>query len=598
MNASIWEIIERIGGGDEFTYKEISAANRALNPPTVDLATYVDLGEVTRRFNNYTDLREYKLRVIDVLNRRLNNRTHNYNQIELCPASDYVFPTYQSVSGIGHNDGDEFCEPFMEYGAHDYNFAIDRHGNRGWVNDQWSYFIGAEDQYVTQDYFERCYDTCNHCHERYHVDSDEACYSDETEESYCSFECRDEAEDAAGYRNIRNYSTKVEDVISFSLNPKIRYFGLEIEHEFRNERPRDAVEEAATLSPDLSEVSIWKEDGSLSSGAELVTIPRPIDYWRDTRNPISTLLEDARWRSIARSHNTTTCGLHIHVSRSTVPEPVIAKIVYLMNEPCMNETITLVARRSARHSYSCAKKKPWHSDINPRPAVDYIDDPSVPYQCYTTKPIPAWQRARPCASIQKRQLSTERYTPVNLTRHTLEFRIFKGTLKYSTILASIEFCDAVISYCTQYGASRMNDRDFTAWLKSAVTRKTYPALRDYLESRTILPTRKQKPADIVTPVTLSDLYGSVESTPINHETSTEWGPGAMAAFGHFKESRDSYFVRGIHWWATRSNIEAQGWSRGIPIVTEEGRAVTIPLICGQTWFSPDRSTSLTIREDA
>ena len=82
---------------------------------------------------------------------------------------------------------------------------------------------------------------------------------------------------------------------------------------------------------------------------------------------------------------------------------------------------------------------------------------------------------------------------MNLTDNTLEFRIFRGTLKWETILASIEFCDAVISYCGQYGASAMNATRFREWLNTGVTRKTYPALRDYLVTRKVFAAPKPAP---------------------------------------------------------------------------------------------------------
>jgi hypothetical protein len=192
----------------------------------------------------------------------------------------------------------------------------------------------------------------------------------------------------------------------------------------------------------------------------------------------------------------------------------------------------------------------------------------------------------------------DRYTPVNLTRNTIEFRIFKGTLKWETVLASIEFCEAVISYCTQYGASRLNDRDFTAWLKSAVTRKTYPALRDYLTTRTILPTRRQKPADKVTEVTVSEPapepevvapvcpYGTVEPA-IERTGADEW----VAA-----EYNSHFFEDGRAWFVTAEAIDRRGWLGAVPVLQKNSfsEIITIPLVAGQTWFSPDRCTSLTI----
>jgi hypothetical protein len=41
-----------------------------------------------------------------------------------------------------------------------------------------------------------------------------------------------------------------------------------------------------------------------------------------------------------------------------------------------------------------------------------------------------------------------RYQAVNLLNdETIEFRIFKGTLKQTSLFSAIEFCEAIVSYC-------------------------------------------------------------------------------------------------------------------------------------------------------
>lgn len=559
---NIWQIIDHLNNETPFSYEELKQINETYSTVT------------------------QQHRLEEVLERRVTDLN-----LRTCEASGWIFPGYHADRGVGYNDGDSFYSPWMSSHSHNYDWTHDHYGDAGWCHEDHTRWVEREDRYITETLSARHYQTCPQCDELFHEEDDDRYWSERAETTYCSRDCADEAgdlddedEDEDESTSIYGYSTRIERVLPMRLDPGKRYFGLEIEQEFPDERPSSRVEWAVANIAGLSAMSIWKSDGSLSNGAELVTLPKPLKYWQGD-NPIKALCESREHRRFARAHDTTTCGLHVHVSRSSIPEPVIAKIIYFLNEPCMREITTLVARRAPSTTYCSAEKKRWHS-----------------HSCPTVPGAPAWASARSASDIQKRQVQQGgRYTPVNLTQHTVEFRIFRGTLKWTTIQASIEFCEAVITYCTLMGPAKLNDTDFSAWLKSSVTRKAYPALRDYLEARTILPTRRQKPADIVTAVTLSEpevepetvesvtpvVYGFVEPTPREHYASNHWTNARMGA---------SFHEDGDHWWVDHIDVDGQGWTDDLPIITDGGRRIRVPLHCGLTWFSPDRRTSLTVYE--
>lgn len=345
----------------------------------------------------------------------------------------------------------------------------------------------ADGDWITEALYMDQYCSCEACGGLFH--HDDVYYRESRDAHYCD-SCdpgEDEDEDADDGRALYSYSTKIEQVKSVYLQRGVRYFGLEVEMEFPGQDRSDTCEWALDNIPDLHSLCIFKEDGSINHGAELVTVPRTLDYWREA-NPLQDLCNNSHWRRIAKSHNTTTCGLHIHVSRNTVPEPTIAKLIVLMNDDSMRDLVTLIARRAPTSTYCLAQKKKWLSDTN----YDWQRALESAYQ--NGKPT-VTQYVRPTRAICKKQHGQHgRYTPVNLTDNTLEFRIFRGTLKWETILASIEFCDAVISYCQQYGASAMNATRFREWLNKSITRKTYPALRDYLVTRKVFPARDRRVA--------------------------------------------------------------------------------------------------------
>lgn len=406
----------------------------------------------------------------------------------VCEASDLVFPDWQQAPTVGDSEGTVLFLPWLQSDQDEYVYARHRCNEWGWCDRDSTQYADCNDEYITNQEYEWNYGTCDHCEEVFH--QNDLYYNESHDAHFCADHDpgEPEDEDPNPRGTIRNYNTDVLEAIPVHLDRKTRYFGLEIEMEFPGETPSYWAGWADDHIPDLSDWAIWKSDGSLNNGAELVTIPCTLESWRDD-NPIKDLCNDQAFRKVAKSHNTRTCGLHIHVSRSTVPEPVIAKLQVLMNDPSMMETTTLIARRAPNTTYCSAQKKKWLSHTN-----YHWEQAKGEYESgYRSKPE-LLQYVRPTKEISKTQFPQHgRYSPVNLTDKTLEFRIFRGTLRWETILASIEFCDATIWFAKTQGCADMNAAAFNQFLRSAVTRKTYPALRDYLELRTVLPKRKAAP---------------------------------------------------------------------------------------------------------
>lgn len=76
-----------------------------------------------------------------------------------------------------------------------------------------------------------------------------------------------------------------------------------------------------------------------------------------------------------------------------------------------------------------------------------------------------------------------RYTAVNLMpENTIEFRIFRGTLRYETFMATIEFTHYLCEL-----ARKLSDENFhaMAWSEfvSGIDTEEYPELIDYLKRR-------------------------------------------------------------------------------------------------------------------
>jgi hypothetical protein len=185
----------------------------------------------------------------------------------------------------------------------------------------------------------------------------------------------------------------------------------------------------------------FERDGSLNNGFEIITQPMGLPMIRSTFE----FLKNQNLTRGLRSHRTTTCGLHVHVSRQNLTNVQIARAVVFVNDPRNDAFVTALARRY-NTTFCQAREK-------------QIDTAALP---------------------------GDRYEAVNLTgRHTIEFRIFRGSLKYEAVIAAAEFCHALLEYCKREPTSttQLNARDFLAWCAADYIEET-ETLRAYVADRT------------------------------------------------------------------------------------------------------------------
>jgi hypothetical protein len=214
------------------------------------------------------------------------------------------------------------------------------------------------------------------------------------------------------------------------------FFGVELEVEAGDNRDSAAED----ISGKLDNFAVLKEDGSIKSGFEIVTRPASMDEQRRGWKGFFSDLPDG-----LLSYKTETCGLHVHASRSALTTLQIAKIVCFVNSPDNREFVERIAGRKA---------------------CDW-----------------ARYHGKNLATAGKR--TGQRYEAVNLENSkTIEFRIFKGTLKETSFWRCIEFCDALISFSAP--ASRtmdesLNWKAFARYVREG--RKQWPNLHAFVDQR-------------------------------------------------------------------------------------------------------------------
>jgi hypothetical protein len=169
---------------------------------------------------------------------------------------------------------------------------------------------------------------------------------------------------------------------------------------------RHAAEAVNALVNRSERLCYFESDGSLTRGFEIITQPLGLDKHAELWKWLSDSQHIVKY---LRSHDTSTCGLHVHVSKAGLTKMQISKMVAFVNHPDNYSFIQKIARRSSS-TYA---------------AVRFDKKASNAYRT-----------------------GVSRYEAVNLeNRSTVEFRIFRGTLKYDTLMTAIEFVNALTLFC-------------------------------------------------------------------------------------------------------------------------------------------------------
>lgn len=330
-------------------------------------------------------------------------------------------------------DGQIVCSDCVE----NHTTVCDCCGERIWSDDA----EGDEYTYLCSYCYQNHYTRCSNCDSLIH--EDDAYRLDG--EDYCH-ECYDEERDKC--QHIHDYGYKPEPIFYGDSN---RYFGVEIEIDGAG-KDDEYAEELLDIANNDGEYIYIKSDGSLDDGMELVSHPMTLDYHKDY------CWEDIMHKAVSlgyRSHQTSTCGLHIHINRTAFSDnreeqdEVISRILYFV-EHHWNEMLKF----SRRSEYTMNR---WAARYG-----------------YEHTPKAIMDKAK--------KGNNGRYAAVNLCNyHTVEFRMFRGTLKYNTFIAAIELvnriCD-IAMYNTDDSIAKISWSDFVADI-------TEPELIRYLKERNL-----------------------------------------------------------------------------------------------------------------
>ena len=136
---------------------------------------------------------------------------------------------------------------------------------------------------------------------------DDANYLNGSDTPYCD-ECYEDLENDSP---IHDYNYKPEPIF---YGNDLLYYGVELEIDCGGEYSENA-EKIENVGNEDADHIYCKHDGSINNGFEIVSHPMTLDYHQKNMNWLE-LFEKATEMGY-KSHNTSTCGLHIHIFRKT-----------------------------------------------------------------------------------------------------------------------------------------------------------------------------------------------------------------------------------------------------------------------------------------
>jgi len=249
----------------------------------------------------------------------------------------------------------------------------------------------------------------------------------------------------AGYHSSKNKGFTVLE--SPWLKQNRRAFGVELEIQVTSSSNNlDAmagrVHDLVNPSGAVGEYCYFERDGSIGHGFEIVTQPAGLDLHRDK---FAMFLNNPDVKKGMRSHEGGSCGLHVHVGREYLTQAQIYRIQSFLNDVRNEGMIRMIARR---YGAGFCRVKPEMAKF-------------TPYG----------------------KSNGDRYEMLNIqNEHTVEFRIFRGSLRYESVMAALEFCNALLTFCQpgEVSFTQFNAVGFKTYIQGWSMKQDTKFLRSYL----------------------------------------------------------------------------------------------------------------------
>ena len=278
--------------------------------------------------------------------------------------------------------------------------------------------------------------------------SEDAYFCEDCDEYYANG-----CEECQNSRVIHDYSYRPDPIFHSTEKYDRLYFGIEIEVEARRN-----LQESAEYAHQLEgmELAYLKHDGSLSCGFEIVTHPMTHAFYKNEADDLWHTIENLRSNYGVKSWDTGTCGVHIHISRTG-----------FNGGPHMHRFLNLVySNQDFYEAIAGRSSSRWAK----------FDDVHTSERITLDDGTREWKNYRSFRNKINHGSNSDRYSAVNTQNtHTLEMRIFRGTVNGNTIKSYLDLAHASVEYTRTLTIQQVKSGALST-----------PSFVDYIQSNTDL----------------------------------------------------------------------------------------------------------------
>ena len=337
-------------------------------------------------------------------------------------------------------------------------------------------YISSSFEWVCCDCFNENYFRCAECGEYFHNDCANRSYR-----HYGEFVCEGCYEEVdskvihdyhAGPRPL-NWDTHKSYSRIADLRRQVLFVGVELELANGGENADNAQEIVEAAGYDVDNSLICEHDGSLLNGFELISTTADVDYH----------INDYGWRAAMAkaielgytSHDAGCCGMHVHMDR--------CYFIDSFANPEMKAALILVNNAE------------WFQTFSRRRNFDYCRFPSMYMERYDTEKFTVEKFEQDKNSGDNHELCRLKKVTDSMSGHscclnfngsaTMEVRFNRGTLKFSTFVATLQFVQMyadAIKFCPTFEQACQID---LAWFIKQAQKRDYEEFLNYLDERGI-----------------------------------------------------------------------------------------------------------------
>ena len=297
-----------------------------------------------------------------------------------------------------------------------------------------------------------CFTTCAGCDND--IPNNETYYDDDTDAYYCEDCYRELTNNIIKDYHERDIDLEFKKLVSDNTE---LYLGFELEVENGNVDNEERNNDARYIRTHYPELGLcFEHDGSLDYGFEIISQPMTMNYIYEHKEDFKAILKYLDDKGY-QSHNGGRCGLHIHISKKAFGEvdsdtlDKNIKKLLLFTETYKNELITFSRRQNFHYcEFISSKVKSSYDNMN--------------------KDI-YYKSGEVLQGLNKR---INRYQVVNLENsNTIELRVFRGTLKFETFMATLEFVNSLTEVIVNKAIRKINFDKVVTHDKRALELKEY-----------------------------------------------------------------------------------------------------------------------------